>query len=312
MKKTPQTSYKIRQVVNLTGVSEFVLRAWENRYHAFDPMRTNTGRRMYSKNDVMKARLLFELTEQGHKISEIASFSLQELQKIAEKSALPILEPVEKIKNTLVEKLLLLAQQQDWDEVQIQFRNQREKKSARTFIHEIILPLLSELGMQVAFKKLSIAQEHIMSAMVKEHLYMLRKESFSQRNDLRLVLAGQEGDYHDLGLLIALVLASHSGIKTLFLGANVPKRDLCEACIKFKATHLLLSSMLSKKEGAKEEILNNVQFIDEHIPSQIVMWVVGRNAAHLSIGLKRTFQIINNFSEFEIQIKNKKQGTVLA
>ena len=243
-------------MVNLTGVSEFVLRAWENRYHAFDPVRTSTGRRLYSKNDVMKARLLFELTEQNHKISEIASLTLQQLKDLSGKNLPSDATPTVRAPNGVAGQILVLAHHEKWDELQLQMSKLRKKKSAHEFIYEIILPLLSEIGNQVAQKKLSVAQEHILSAFIKEHLYLLRKEGPAARSDLRLVLAGQEGDFHELGLLIALVLASHFGIKPLFLGANVPKRELCETCIKFKATHLLLSSTLSKKEGAKEEILS--------------------------------------------------------
>ncbi len=306
MNNAQQNSYKIRHVVNLTGVSEFVLRAWENRYHAFDPVRTSTGRRLYSKNDVMKARLLFELTEQNHKISEIASLTLQQLKDLSGKNLPSDATPTVRAPNGVAGQILVLAHHEKWDELQLQMSKLRKKKSAHEFIYEIILPLLSEIGNQVAQKKLSVAQEHILSAFIKEHLYLLRKEGPAARSDLRLVLAGQEGDFHELGLLIALVLASHFGIKTLFLGANVPKRELCETCIKFKATHLLLSSTLSKKEGAKEEILSTVQFIDEHLPQKTTLWIVGRNTSGLNFGLKRNDQIVKSFNEFETLIRMKK------
>lgn len=77
-------SYTIRQVVDLTGLSEFTLRGWENRYEAFRPNRTATGRRMYSQSDLQKAILLRELLLRDHRIGEIADLSVAALQDLLE------------------------------------------------------------------------------------------------------------------------------------------------------------------------------------------------------------------------------------
>lgn len=75
-------TYKIRQVVDLTGVSEFLLRAWEDRYSAIKPARSQTGRCLYTQNDVLKVRALFSLTQMGHRVGDIAELSLNELNQM--------------------------------------------------------------------------------------------------------------------------------------------------------------------------------------------------------------------------------------
>ncbi len=74
--------YTIKAVSRLTGVSELVIRAWETRYNAVEPERTETNRRMYSELDLQKIALLGKLTEKGHRIGAIANLSIEDLTKM--------------------------------------------------------------------------------------------------------------------------------------------------------------------------------------------------------------------------------------
>ena len=56
----------LRVVARRAGLSADVLRAWERRYKAVVPVRTDTGRRMYSADDVERLVLLRRLTLAGH------------------------------------------------------------------------------------------------------------------------------------------------------------------------------------------------------------------------------------------------------
>ena len=82
MKNLDGQSFSLRQVVELTGVSEFTLRGWESRYQAFRPRRTGSGRRRYTKADILRARALLELTARGQRISSIATLPLSELEEL--------------------------------------------------------------------------------------------------------------------------------------------------------------------------------------------------------------------------------------
>ena len=53
--------YNIQIASKLSGVGTHTLRAWEKRYGAVIPMRNESGRRLYSDDDVEKLRLLSEL-----------------------------------------------------------------------------------------------------------------------------------------------------------------------------------------------------------------------------------------------------------
>ena len=64
--------YPIKAVANLTGLSIYVIRAWEKRYNTVVPERTETNRRLYSQEDVQKLKLLHLASENGHSIGTIA------------------------------------------------------------------------------------------------------------------------------------------------------------------------------------------------------------------------------------------------
>jgi DNA-binding transcriptional MerR regulator len=64
--------FPIRELVQRTGVNASTLRAWENRHGLLNPVRTESGHRLYSQNDVQRVRRVQELLVQGLSLNEIA------------------------------------------------------------------------------------------------------------------------------------------------------------------------------------------------------------------------------------------------
>ena len=61
--------HPIQVVTRRTGLSADVIRIWEKRYGVVAPMRTPTGRRLYSDADIERLRLLARATLTGCSIS---------------------------------------------------------------------------------------------------------------------------------------------------------------------------------------------------------------------------------------------------
>lgn len=72
--------HRIGSVSRLAGVPVSTLRMWEGRYAAFTPGKSEGRHRLYAEEDVVRARLLRQLTEAGHSISGIARLGAQDLQ----------------------------------------------------------------------------------------------------------------------------------------------------------------------------------------------------------------------------------------
>ncbi|MDW3094393.1 MAG: MerR family transcriptional regulator [Gammaproteobacteria bacterium] len=78
--------YKIGAVSKITGIGTETLRAWERRYQAIVPSRSESGDRVYSSDDLSKLFLLKNLSDAGNSIGTIARLSLHELKSKWENS----------------------------------------------------------------------------------------------------------------------------------------------------------------------------------------------------------------------------------
>ncbi len=74
------SSYKIGAVSRITGIGAETLRAWERRYNAVIPSRTDSGDRNYSREDVAKLLLLKSLVDAGISIGTIANLNTEQLK----------------------------------------------------------------------------------------------------------------------------------------------------------------------------------------------------------------------------------------
>ena len=65
--------YNMKAVVEATGISAATLRAWERRYGALSPGRTDSGYRLYSARDIAVLRWLKARVDEGMSISQAIS-----------------------------------------------------------------------------------------------------------------------------------------------------------------------------------------------------------------------------------------------
>lgn len=295
------SNYKIRQVIDLTGASEFLLRVWELRYAALNPVRTKTGRRLYTESDILKVRALLALTQQGYRIGDIAQKSLRELNQMQEKK---LIAETDDNLNFRVQKIMTASMAFEWEKARELIRKKNQKGgSALNWLHEIVVPLLIEMGQQVDAGNFSIAQEHILSAIIKESLGRHFHPKKPSKHGPRIILAAPEGDFHDIGLLIAYHIASELKANVLFLGPHMPKEELASVCVRYKATHLLLSSTNQIRSGKRNDYFEYLHFLDRNLDSKITLWLAGRNTQNDSIWLKRPLKKIDSFLTFEHEVR---------
>jgi len=74
-------TYQIGTVSSLTGIDAHTIRAWERRYGAIKPMRSESGRRQYSDETVERLQLLKGLVDCREAISTIADLPDEELRR---------------------------------------------------------------------------------------------------------------------------------------------------------------------------------------------------------------------------------------
>lgn len=273
----------IKAVARLTGLTEHTIRAWEKRYSAIAPGRSDSGRRTYSVTETARLKLLAALVRRDHSIGSIASLPADELQRLLDAST-PVLrtvappEPprVEPMTRSIIEALHRF----DLDALAVQISKAALRFDIRTFIYGVALPLMQEVGMQVDSGKLLIAQEHALSVMLRDQLgQMLKILNTDNHSGPRIAVATPAGDMHEFGIMLSAILIASHGWSVQYLGPNLPADELARACRGFQCAVALLGTTPIPPEELKMPWAEYLRELDRQLPDATELWIGGAAAA---------------------------------
>ena len=259
-------SYSMADVVRETGLSEHTVRAWERRYGAIEPKRTEGGSRRYDETQLRRLRLLNRAVQAGARIGKIAQWSEAELQAhLAE--TLPT-------RSEAVEALLDRVHALDGEALERALDDYNEQLGPAEFAHTIALPMLCEIGLAWERGDLSIAAEHLASAIVRG-VVSRRLSAHRDTAGPRIVFAAPTGERHELGVLCAALVASTAGADVRYLGADMPVAEIAEFAREVDATHVCLGVVIMAP-AATEQALETLR---RRLPKRIEVWVGGATNA---------------------------------
>ena len=121
---------------------------------------------------------------------------------------------------------------------------------------EVLLPAQEELGRMWLANEINVAEEHFASQTTKMVMaQLLPRAALRPSNDKTMIAAAVAGNQHDIGLQAVADFFEMDGWRTIFLGADVPARDLVHAVDCFAADLLGLSvSQTTQFEAVKTAI----------------------------------------------------------
>ena len=73
---------RIGALSKLSGIPSPTLRAWERRYNAFKPFKTQSGQRLYARSDASRAVLIRNLADHGFALQQLSNCDLNELLRL--------------------------------------------------------------------------------------------------------------------------------------------------------------------------------------------------------------------------------------
>ncbi len=250
----PTALYPMRTVVRLTGIAPDTLRAWERRHEAVVPRRTDGNARRYSEADVRRLTLLHEAVGRGHAIGDIVRLPDAELARLAAhgaSSAGPADDPRAAIRERYFEAL----ERFDARGSDAVLAQAAALVPPRALALEILLPILAEVGERWHAGTLGIATEHLASGQVRRLAESLRHVHELPRGAPRALLATPSGQRHDLGLVLASLLALQRGVESVQLGADLPVSEIADGARRAKASLVLLAVL--REPGAQEKALGS-------------------------------------------------------
>lgn len=248
----PRARHSIAVVARRTGLSQLVLRAWERRYGAIVPERTDTGRRRYSDQDIQKLTLLKFLTDNGHRIGDIARMNLDELENLFKELGgdTETLTP-----NGLADpNQLLLDALQAVEELHTQGLEDVLNKalvdlSKPDLRNKLLVPLMLEIGNRWHDGRLRVTHEHMGTSIVVTFLSSINSRYRVSPGAPALVVATPAGQQHELGALLAASVAYESGWNVVYLGADLPAEDIAAAAKVRNARAVLISLIFPQADA---------------------------------------------------------------
>ena len=233
--KNQEELYPIRTVSSLTGVQTVTLRAWERRYHLIKPLRTDTGHRLYSREDVEKIRKASGLLEKGMNISQAA--------QILNDPDFSASFPTDMTAVWMSYQQQTLEATRVFDERELENIYQRALSlyPVETVTRRLIVPVLETLGKKWDKTPAGIAAEHFFSVFLRHKLGARFHHRSHNNNGPKLICACLPGDHHETGLLLFALAADESNYRQILLGADMPIEHLAEAAKLSSVDAIVLS-----------------------------------------------------------------------
>lgn len=216
------SNYSIKDLEHLSGIKAHTLRIWEQRYDFIKPKRTDTNIRFYDDDDLKLVMNISLLKDNGHKISKISSMPLEELQ--------------DEVRNLMESRLSFSDQIQALTLTMLDLDEERFEKIISTNILQIgfertmmsiIYPFFQKIGILWQTGSINPAQEHFISNLIRQKIIVaIDGQMISQDYNSKYLLYLPEDELHEISLLFSYYIIKSRNNKVVYLGQNVPYRDL--------------------------------------------------------------------------------------
>ena len=300
-----ETYYPIRAVAKLTGVPLDTIRAWERRYGAVTPRRNARGRE-YSEKEVGRLTLLREAVARGHAIGQVAAVSDEDLKTLLRRTD-DLVSPADrtrrkvKVGDSILGPLLHAIEAFDYVRADRELnRLSAATANPRDIVHQVALPLMRTTGERWHEGRFTIAQEHLVTALLSGLLASLLRVYRTPNPSAKVLLATPENEYHGFGVLAAAMLTAANGLGAIHLGTNLPAREIVQAARRTEAGAILLGV-----GGAKPaSVAPALQEIQKGAGARTHLWIGGVGDVQIAkAALQYGWLVLKDFHEFEHQLE---------
>ena len=279
--------YPVKAAAELSGLTPETLRAWERRHAAVVPHRDEKGRRLYDAAMIERLARLHRLTDRGHPIRDLAGLQDPDLERMLTDSRQSGYGEVEFLPGRMLDAIA---------DYRVDLFDRELAVAIATLPMSILLtrvvtPLLREVGVRWADGRLAIAQERLVSSLLRARLLsVLNQHPREQRP--RVLFATLPGEPHELGLLGAALHAYEAGLPVLYLGTGLPAAELARVANRLGAQAVALSSV---DPGQAPGALAELRRLDEALAPGIPVWLGGANARYLAeaLGIARVQAVVD-------------------
>ena len=233
--------YTIGTVAQLTGVSPITLRAWERRYDLIEPVRKDSGHRLYTRKHIDQINRITSLTSQGIRISQIRPEMLKSPEMAEEESDSPRQrDHWDEARDSMVAAIVDF----DEDRLEVVYNDALAIAPIEEVTRRLITPLLRVLGTRWASGEGSVAEEHFFSFFLRNRLGAQFHHRTRRQDGALLLVACLPGEMHEIALQIFALAAHNQGFRILSLGASMPLSEVAYVAGKKGCEAIVLSGSM--------------------------------------------------------------------
>jgi methanogenic corrinoid protein MtbC1 len=300
------TLHPISVVAERTGLTLDVLRVWERRYGVVTPSRDAAGRRVYRDEDIERFNLLRRASEGGRPIGKLATLDNETLAELVradeaarwriERESAPRSDAAAHVERAIEEVRALSA-----DGLQDSLRRSAAVLGTASFLDEVIAPLFRRIGDDWHAGRLTVAQEHLASAVTRALLTEVRQSLPASVDAPVLVVATPAGDTHEIGALLVAAIGALEGWRVIYLGADLPAAETARVASKARATAAAISSV-SARDG--EALLEEVLRLSAELPAGVRLLIGGAASRQLDASaLPPSVQLIDDLDALRRELR---------
>ncbi|MEW6679240.1 MAG: MerR family transcriptional regulator [Pseudomonadota bacterium] len=261
---TPSGLFPIRELVRRTGVNASTLRAWENRHGLLAPTRMPSGHRLYGEGDIRRIQRIQDFLAQGLSLGELAPLLAQAstdsgTQSIHSQAGGTSPTPHSAWNGYLAETLKAL-EDFSTERLDALYSEACAVYPIDIVTDNLLIPMLEQVGERWNRRPSGIAEEHFFSAWLRNKLGARLHHAGSLGQGPQLILACLPHEHHEIGLLMFALLALQRGYRVIYLGANMPIRQIMHVALHTRAQAVVLASRGTEN---RPELLADIEWLSQ-------------------------------------------------
>jgi DNA-binding transcriptional MerR regulator/methylmalonyl-CoA mutase cobalamin-binding subunit len=302
-----EPAHPIGVAAERTGLTPDVIRVWERRYGVVEPRRSVGGQRIYSDADIERLAMLHRATRGGHGISHVASLSKSNLEQlvrdIESAGPAPFASSVTgSDPKSIVARAMEFTETLDPAGLESLLRRAVARYGIVTFLDAIAAPFLKAVGDEWHARKLTIAQEHLATAVVQRVVGDTAPLLTSGERNPVIVIATLPGERHANGALMTAAISASEGWRVVYLGPDLPTIDIATAVVRTGARAVAIS-MVSHEVAARAAA--ELRELARSIPEETKILVGGSAAVRLNAD-RRRLTLLSSMSELRAELDSMR------
>ena len=231
--------FSISQLSRYSGIKSHTIRAWEQRYNALKPERSEGNTRYYDNSQLRRLLNIVSLMDSEHKVSELCEMPDKRLFHLVNERVQGAIDTAGR-EEYFISQMIAAGMSYDEQHFEKILSNCLVRYGMKKAYTEVIYPMLVRIGLMWAGDGIPPANEHFISNLLRQKLFTAIDSLPPPKGSSdKWLLFLQENEFHEIGLLLACYLVRLAGKHVIYLGPDVPFSSLVSAIKVTSPQHLL-------------------------------------------------------------------------